>query len=105
MAPPRVVRIRRHAGVSVVPFDVYIGRRFTRGGWDLPESKWANPYCIGRDGTREECLQKYRAYLQTRPDLLAALPELTGLTLGCWCHPEPCHGDVLVSLWRELGQP
>ena len=30
--------------------------------------------------------------------LLAALPELQGKVLGCWCAPLPCHGDVLVEL-------
>lgn len=30
------------------------------------------------------------------------LHELRGKTLGCWCHPEPCHGDVLCRLVREL---
>jgi hypothetical protein len=30
--------------------------------------------------------------------LMAALGELRGLVLGCWCAPRPCHGDVLVRL-------
>lgn len=32
------------------------------------------------------------------PRTAAALPELAGKTLGCWCAPRPCHGDVLVRL-------
>jgi hypothetical protein len=35
-----------------------------------------------------------------KPDLLAAIPELTGKYLCCWCKPEACHGDVLVELLR-----
>ncbi len=31
-------------------------------------------------------------------DLLEALGEPRGKALGCWCKPEPCHGDVLVEL-------
>ena len=27
--------------------------------------------------------------------------ELTGKILGCWCNPEPCHGHVLVKLYKE----
>ena len=27
---------------------------------------------------------------------MGALSELRGKTLGCWCAPEPCHGDVLA---------
>ena len=25
------------------------------------------------------------------------LPELKDKTLGCWCKPEKCHGDVLAE--------
>jgi hypothetical protein len=69
-------------------FDIYIGR----------PSKWGNPFVIGRDGTRADVIAKYRRWLLTQPTLLAALPELAGKTLGCWCAPQACHGDVLVEL-------
>lgn len=69
------------------PFDVYIGRG----------SKWGNPFKIGRDGDRAQVIEKYRAHLASRPDLLAALPELRGKVLGCWCAPLPCHGNVLIE--------
>jgi hypothetical protein len=29
---------------------------------------------------------------------MAALPELRGKRLVCYCHPLPCHGDVLAEL-------
>jgi len=32
------------------------------------------------------------------PELLAALPELRGKDLVCWCSPLPCHADVLLEL-------
>ena len=32
---------------------------------------------------------------------MESLIELEGKVLGCWCHPEPCHGDILVKLLRE----
>lgn len=32
---------------------------------------------------------------------MAALSELKGKTLGCWCKPNPCHGDVLLTLLKE----
>ena len=44
----------------------------------------------------------YEVHVRRRPDLLAALPELAGKRLGCYCKPEACHGDVLVKLLREL---
>jgi len=65
-------------------------------------SKWGNPFQIGRDGDRELVIKLYEIHLRRRPDLLAALPELAGKRLGCHCKPEPCHGDVLVKLLREL---
>ncbi len=76
-------------------FDVYIGRAVARRG--LPESKWHNPFVVGRDGTRDEVIVLYEEYLLTRPDLLAALSELKGQRLGCWCAPQACHGDVLAK--------
>lgn len=69
-------------------YDVYIGR----------PSKWGNPFTIGKDGTREEVIDKYRKWIQFQPKLIAALPELKGKVLGCWCSPKACHGDVLSEL-------
>ena len=82
----RVVHCKRE------PYDVYIGR----------PSKWGNPFKSGRDGTLEEVLEKYYDHIMSRPDLLAALPELEGKVLGCWCNPKPCHGDILVGLLQEV---
>jgi len=76
-------------------YDVYIGR----------PSKWGNPYshlpntlAQYRVATREEAIDKYREWILTQPDLLAALPELKDKVLGCHCRPKTCHGDVLVEL-------
>ena len=66
------------------PYDIYIGR----------PSKWGNPFTIGKDGTREEVILKYIDWLEQQPQLLAQISELKGKTLGCWCHPKPCHGDI-----------
>ena len=65
-------------------------------------SKWGNPFQVGRNGSRERVIQMYEVHIRRRPDLLAALPELAGKRLGCYCKPEACHGDVLVKLLREL---
>lgn len=61
-------------------------------------TKWGNPFRIGPDGTRAEVLAKYREYILHRPDLMAALPELKGKVLACWCAPLPCHGHILAEL-------
>ena len=92
---PKLINMKGRRGI-VPPGAVYIGRqmRFLR----LPRSKWANPFKIGRDGTRTEVITNYRDHLLSRPELIAALPELRGKDLACWCAPEPCHGEVLLEL-------
>jgi hypothetical protein len=55
------------------PFDIYIGR----------PSKWGNPFRIGKDGSREDVIQKYRDWILANSNLMAQLPlELKGKTLG-----------------------
>ena len=73
-------------------FDIYIGR----------PSKWGNPFKVGKDGSREVVIQKYEKWIQNQPELLSALPELSGMVLGCWCAPMPCHGEVLVKLSQKI---
>lgn len=68
--------------------DVYIGR----------PSKWGNPFVIGKNGDRAEVIEKYRWWLMHSPELIDALPELKGKTLGCHCAPLPCHGDILLEM-------
>lgn len=73
-------------------YDVYIGR----GG------KWGNPFIIGKDGNRDDVIRKYLEWVVNQPALLAALPELKGKVLGCYCKPLGCHGDVLVALVNRI---
>jgi len=78
------------------PRYVYIGRQNAHYG--VSASKWANPFVIGRDGDRAAVIEKYRERLHASSALLAAVPELAGKRLVCWCAPEACHGDVLADL-------
>lgn len=81
---PRVLNRHRDAPT---PGAVYIGR----------PSRWGNPFQIGRDGSREEVIQKFRVYLWGNPALLAAVRrELAGRDLLCSCKPKACHGDPLL---------
>ena len=82
MSETKVVHLKRD------PYDVRIDRT----------TKWGNPFFIGVSGTREEVIEKYRLYIRSRPELLAALPELKGKVLGCWCAPKACHGHILAEL-------
>lgn len=85
----RVVHCKRE------PYDVYIGRG----------SMWGNPFshllvskASFRVDSRDEAISAYAEWIKTQPELLAALPRLKGKTLGCWCAPRACHGDVLARL-------
>ena len=82
---PRV--LNKHHG-PMPPGSIYIGR----------PSKWGNKFIIGRDGSRAEVIAKYRRWLCDQPELLAALPELRGRSLVCFCAPAACHGDALLEL-------
>lgn len=83
---PRLVHFKK------APYDVYIGR----------PSKWGNPH-PKEEGkrTRSEAIAAYKEYILSNPELLADLHELEGKTLGCWCYPQQCHGDVLLDLLEE----
>jgi hypothetical protein len=92
---PEILNMHGRRGV-VPPGAVYIGRGMRWVG--LPRSKWHNPFKIGRDGDCNEVIEKFRTYLIGNPELMAALPELRGKDLACWCAPERCHGEVLLEL-------
>ena len=78
---------------------VYIGRGSPFGRYGtLAESKWHNPFIIGRDASRNDVMTKYRARIAQQPELLAGLPELRGKDLLCRCAPITCHADVLLEM-------
>lgn len=82
MPKTRVVHCKREA------YDVYIGR----------PGPWGNPFTIGKDGDRNQVIEKYRQWILQQPHLLSRLKELRGKVLGCWCKPLACNGDVLAQL-------
>jgi len=63
-------------------------------------TRFGNPYRIGRDGTREQVIERYRLWLWRRIRAgevsLEELAALHGKTLACHCAPLPCHGEVLA---------
>jgi hypothetical protein len=76
-------------------YDVYIGR----------PSIWGNPFKIGRDGKRGECIELYKGWIAKKSELQAkAKKELKGKILGCWCKPRACHGDVLAEIANFVGE-
>jgi len=56
----------RQVGKRPAADRVYVGR----------PSKWGNLFVIRRDGSRDEVIAKYRAWIVHQPELLAALHEL-----------------------------
>lgn len=78
-----------------IPKDaIYIGRG----------SRWGNPFVIGKDGNRDEVINKYRNrllfyYQQSMEtfdeELIKALAALHGKNLVCFCAPKRCHGHIL----------
>jgi hypothetical protein len=94
--PARVIHCREAAGVPADQY-VYCGR----------PSKWGNIHPVGRRcphccvvHKRGEAIEAFRrdfessAYAAVRR---AAIEELAGKVLGCWCHPRPCHVDIIAD--------
>ncbi len=83
------VRAARQAGV------VYCGRGSPLG----------NPFRVGKDGTREEVIAKFRVWLWEQlkggnAEVQAALDALgEDSVLGCHCAPRPCHAAVIARAW------
>jgi len=92
--PTRIVNLNKE------PYDIYIGRG----------SKWGNPFTTIKNketlaieivDTSEEALSKYKEHILSTPELYDSLCELEGKTLGCFCKPKPCHGDILLELLTQ----
>ena len=90
-------------------YDVYIGRGFGYG----------NPFVVGVDGTRKECVEKHFEWLLywilykeeivigvlSNKWVCEHLKELKGQRIACFCKPELCHGDTLVWLAEHRMEP
>jgi hypothetical protein len=103
-----VVRIKRktinNISTIIQDCDVYIGRRCTQGGWNLPTSIWHNPYSVKEFG-RAQCLILYRDYILNKiksDPVTYDLNTLVGKRLGCWCDTCECHGYILLELIDTL---
>ena len=80
------------------PYDYYIGR----------PSEWGNPYSHKSSAlasqvfSREVAIDSFKEYalerLKKEPNWLE---PLRGKTLGCFCKPQDCHGDIIVELLGE----
>ena len=91
----RVVNIREE------DYDVYIGRA-GRG----MDGYFGNPFRLGAGMPRGATLEKYREYFYRRihadPEFKRRVEALQGKTLGCFCKPHPCHGDIIKEYLDSL---
>lgn len=107
---PKVVKLKRKNGKIIQDCTFYCGRQISRGGWNLKESIFANPYTLKTHG--DQAINLYREYLKKKiiddPEKwVIAILDLRGHTLGCWCKEtpnSPCHGDVLVEFYIRLNE-
>lgn len=93
----RVVNLRRRS------FDIYIGRA-GKG----TEGYFGNPYAVGRvcqrcgalhdtGASTLPCFEQYFFHrLGTDAEFRIRVRALAGKTLGCFCAPNPCHGDIIA---------
>ncbi len=88
----RVVHCKRE------PYDVYIGR----------PSVFGNPFPLIRSTTRQRVINQYAQWVEGKivvegrtPPTFQQIKDLKGKTLGCWCAPLACHGDILVKICEE----
>lgn len=78
-----VVRNKRESSNGI-----YVGR----------PSAWGNPFVIGKDGSREQVIELYRAWMEQQLALNPRwLDPLQGKDLVCWCAPLACHADLLLE--------
>ena len=76
-------------------------------------SPLGNPFEIGKDGTREEVIDKYREWLRQQwidnghvrrelEKLVMVYKTIGKLILVCWCAPEACHADVIKDAVEKI---
>jgi len=68
---------------------------------------WGNPFAITAEHSRQEVINAYEIWLiqaLENPEnkiTWTKLANLAGKTLGCWCAPKACHGQVLEQ-WSGI---
>ena len=50
-------------------------------------------------------VNKFEQYIRNNRELLEDIHQLKGKTLGCWCHPKLCHGNVILKILQETMEP
>ncbi len=96
---------------TIVNIDIYTGDDYTWIGDGIEPFQYSFypyqcPFEIGKDGTLEEVIAKFRKYfyrrLKTDPSFRGRVHELWGRVLGCKCSPDLCHGDIIAEYLNSL---
>lgn len=105
-----MVEIVNVQNVDSSKIDEYIGRadHGDKNMLNTPAGKhgWlGNPYVV-EDYGRQKSIEKFRdAFLdklEHNERFRKSVLELEGKTLGCWCKPQSCHGDVIKEWIEEV---
>ena len=79
----------------------YIGRPSVFG--NLHPIGYCPVCCCSHD--RDTAIRAFGEDATEHPGLIHAIEQLPeDAVLGCWCSPRPCHGDVIIKLWKELNK-
>lgn len=89
-------KMTKVVNIYKAPFDVYIGR--AGKGQD---GYFCNPFPLIKGEERSAIIKRYSQYFHKRLLEDSVFKErilsLEGKTLGCFCHPQSCHGDVIAE--------
>ena len=97
MGRTRVVNIRKET------CDVYIGRAGCG-----KDGYFGNPFRLEATMAKGSTLGRYRKYfyhrLSTDKEFRKRIGNLQGKTLGCFCKPDPCHGDIIKEYLDRMAE-
>lgn len=93
-----------HIGKVIPDGAIYVER--ANAQYNLAHSKFANPFPVTKNCSRQESIDKYRFWLYeqlkigniTKQDILS----LEGKNLVCYCSPLPCHSNVLINAFNYI---
>ncbi|WP_455622779.1 DUF4326 domain-containing protein [Parabacteroides sp.] len=97
MSKTKVVNIRKEN------YDVYIGRAgYGKDGY------FGNPFRLDPSMPKGSTLDNYKKYFYHRlsidEEFRKRIGELQGKTLGCFCKPNHCHGDIIKEYLDRMAE-
>jgi hypothetical protein len=94
--------VAKIVNIKIHKCDIFVGRNR-----DISRFHWGNPFIIGKDGDRQEVVARFKMWFlglahqdiepERRAWMVRNLFRLKGRTLGCFCKPLDCHGDILLK--------